>query len=95
MEQSSCQIETYLDEQQPYSFLLHFLLTFKNFTTYTGKELKKKTTDTVGDDNMIVTDRLTDTEPTLSDSPAAAASVSGLLNSVLHRCWLGWASGQG
>ena len=62
----------------------------------TGKELKNKTIDTVGDDNMIVTDRLTDTEPTLSDSPAAAAaSVCGLLNSVLHRCWLGWASGQG
>ena len=58
----------------------------------TGKELKNKTIDTVGDDNMIVTDRLTDTEPTLSDSPAAAA-VSGLLNSVLHRCWPCWAGG--
>jgi len=57
-----------------------------------GNELKNKTTDTGSDDNMIVTNRLTDTEPTLSDSPAAAAaSVSGLLNSVLHRCW---ASGQ-
>ena len=63
----------------------------------TGKELKNnKTTDTGGDDNMIVTDRLTDTEPTLSDSPAAApVNVSGLLNSVLHRCWPGWAGGQG
>ena len=40
----------------------------------TGKELKNnKTTDTGGDDNMIVTDRLTDTEPTLSDSPAAVS----------------------
>ena len=62
----------------------------------TGKELKNNTTDTVGDDNMIVTDRLTDTEPTLSDSPAAAVvSVCGLLNSVLHRCCPGWAGDQG